>query len=229
MACTHTSKVTHTDTSFESSRPISAFSQWYFSILLYKLLPQMHLIQHLDYIMNATDYWPLVREYSIWNATVTALQFWTADLEPSILSSANKWVHTTFFYTTSMHLLCNQHEEVLFGYFMTMLKDTLERELALADEGYESGSKTSNLPTSSQMDIQNSPCYQWWKHLQPFYSMHHSYQIASLYATAYYLVVLKMKTFLKLMAHPIPAPHYHWIPWILQNQQPSPSIPYVMT
>ena len=30
---------------------------------------------------------------------------------------------------------------------MTMLNDTFERELALADEGYESGSETSNLPT----------------------------------------------------------------------------------
>ena len=30
---------------------------------------------------------------------------------------------------------------------MTMLNNTFERELALADEGYESGSETSNLPT----------------------------------------------------------------------------------
>ena len=30
---------------------------------------------------------------------------------------------------------------------MTMLNDTFERELTLADEAYESGSKTSNLPT----------------------------------------------------------------------------------
>ena len=49
--------------------------------------------------------------------------------------------------TTSMHLLCNQPEEVLFIHFMTMLNDAFERELALADEGYESGSKTSNLST----------------------------------------------------------------------------------
>ena len=37
--------------------------------------------------MNATDYWPFVREYSIWNATVATLQFVTADLEPHILSN----------------------------------------------------------------------------------------------------------------------------------------------
>ena len=31
--------------------------------------------------MNATDYWPFAQEYSIWNAAVTALQFWMADLD----------------------------------------------------------------------------------------------------------------------------------------------------
>ena len=28
------------------------------------------------FIMDATDYWPFARRYSIWNATVTTLQFW---------------------------------------------------------------------------------------------------------------------------------------------------------
>ena len=46
-----------------------------------------------------------------------------------------------------MHLLCGQPEEVLFICFVTMLNDTFERELVLEDEGYESGSETSNLPT----------------------------------------------------------------------------------
>ena len=31
--------------------------------------------------MDATDYWPFAREYSIWNAAVAALQFWMADLD----------------------------------------------------------------------------------------------------------------------------------------------------
>ena len=52
--------------------------------------------------MNATDYWLFAREYSIWNATVAALQFWTADLEPHILSIAIEQVFATFFYTTFM-------------------------------------------------------------------------------------------------------------------------------
>ena len=46
-----------------------------------------------------------------------------------------------------MHLLFDQPQEVLFGCFMTMLNDAFERELAPADEGYESGSEISNLPT----------------------------------------------------------------------------------
>ena len=40
------------------------------------------------YIMDTTHYWPFAREYLIWNATVTGLQFWTADLKPHILSDA---------------------------------------------------------------------------------------------------------------------------------------------
>ena len=30
----------------------------------------------------------LLAEYSMWNAAVATLQFWTADLEPNVLSSA---------------------------------------------------------------------------------------------------------------------------------------------
>ena len=37
--------------------------------------------------MNPVDYWSMVREYSIWNATVAALQFWTVDLKVHVLSS----------------------------------------------------------------------------------------------------------------------------------------------
>ena len=33
------------------------------------------LILHLPTIMNVTDYWPMAREYSVWNAAVAALQF----------------------------------------------------------------------------------------------------------------------------------------------------------
>ena len=97
--------------------------------------------------MNATDYWPFVREYLIWNAAVATLQFWTADLEPHILSSTIEQVYNAFFYTTSKHLLCQQSEEVLFGCFVTMLNAAFESKLTLEDEGYESESKNFNVAT----------------------------------------------------------------------------------
>ena len=108
---------------------------------------QHHLIPHLHFIMNATDYWLLAREYLIWNAVVAALQFWTADLEAHVLSSTIEQVYNAFFYTTSMHLLHQQSEEVLFGCFVTMLNAAFEAKLALEDEGYESGSENFNTHT----------------------------------------------------------------------------------
>ena len=47
--------------------------------------------------MKVTDYWPLAREYLIWNAAVATLQFWMADLEAHVLSSTIKQVYNAFF------------------------------------------------------------------------------------------------------------------------------------
>ena len=49
--------------------------------------------------MGASQYWPFPSEYSIWNAAVAALQFWTADLEPHVLSNAIDQVYTAFSYS----------------------------------------------------------------------------------------------------------------------------------
>ena len=68
--------------------------------------------------MNDTDYWPMAREYSLWNAAVSALQFW------------------------------QQSDEVLFTHFVTTLNAAFESKLALEDEGYENGSENVNIPTS---------------------------------------------------------------------------------
>ena len=38
--------------------------------------------------MDAADYWLMAREYSIWNATIALLQFWTADIDPVALGRA---------------------------------------------------------------------------------------------------------------------------------------------
>ena len=97
--------------------------------------------------MNITDYWPMAREYSVWNATEAALQFWTADLEAHVLSSAIEHVYNAFFYSTSTHLLHQQSDEVLFSHFMTTLNAAFESKLALEDEGYENGSENFNMPT----------------------------------------------------------------------------------
>ena len=97
--------------------------------------------------MNVTDYWPMARKYSVWNATVAALQFWTADLKGNVLSSANKQVYNALFYLTSTHLLCQQSDEKLFGCFKTNLNTAFESKLVLEDEVYEIGSKNFNITT----------------------------------------------------------------------------------
>ena len=47
----------------------------------------------------------MAREYSVWNVTEAALQFWTADLKAHVLSSTIEQVDNAFFYSTSTHLL----------------------------------------------------------------------------------------------------------------------------
>ena len=91
-------------------------------------------------------YWPFAWEYSIWNTAVAALQFWTAYLEPHILSNVIERVYTAFFHSNSAQQLQNLPEEILFSCFVTTLNDTFEKELA-QDEGYESGNESLNIPT----------------------------------------------------------------------------------
>ena len=97
--------------------------------------------------MDTTDYWPMAREYSIWNATIASLQFWTADLDPVTLGRATEQVYTTFFYSPSSHTLHQQSDEILFGHFVITLNAAFDQQLSLADEGYESGSDTVKVPT----------------------------------------------------------------------------------
>ena len=92
-------------------------------------------------------FWPFAQEYSIWNAAVAALQFWTVDLKPHILSNAIEQVYAAFFYSNSTQQLQSLPEEILFSHFMTTLNDTFEIELTQEDEGYESGSESLNILT----------------------------------------------------------------------------------
>ena len=97
--------------------------------------------------MDTSQYWPFTREYSIWNAAVSVLQFWTEDLKTPVLSHAIDWVYTDFFRSDHAQQIWNLPEEILSGHFLTTLNDTSEIELAQEDEGYESGSENFYIPT----------------------------------------------------------------------------------
>ena len=62
----------------------------------HSIIDFLHNTQHLEYIMNATDYWSFARNYLIWNAGVAALQFWTAYLETHVLSNTIEQVCNVF-------------------------------------------------------------------------------------------------------------------------------------
>ena len=81
--------------------------------------------------MDPVNYWPMAREYSVWNATVAALQFLTADLKAHVLSTAIEKVYNAFFYSISTHMLCQQSDEVLFSPFVTTLNATFKSKLTL--------------------------------------------------------------------------------------------------
>ena len=104
--------------------------------------------------MDTADYWPMAREYLIWNAAIASLQFWMEDLDPVTLGRATECVYTTFFYSPSSHTLCQQSDEILFGHFVMALNAAFDQQLSLADEGYESGSDTIDLPTP----LRKTPC-----------------------------------------------------------------------
>ena len=100
--------------------------------------------------METAEYWPMAREYSIWNAAIASLQFWAEDLDPVTIGIASECIYTTFFWTPTSHMLHQQCEDVLFECFVIALNAAFTQQLSLADEGYESGSDTVDLPTPLQ-------------------------------------------------------------------------------
>ena len=76
--------------------------------------------------MNITDYWPMAREYSIWNVAIASLQFMTEDLDPVTLGRATEEVYSIFFYSTATHTLRQQSNRILFGCFVTTLYAAFE-------------------------------------------------------------------------------------------------------
>ena len=75
--------------------------------------------------MDVANYWPMAREYLIWNATTASLQFWTTDLNTITLGTTIEEVYSAFFYTTSTYTLHQQSDKLLFGCFMTTLNAAL--------------------------------------------------------------------------------------------------------
>ena len=121
------------------------------SLLVYKHLMEIlntvsSQLQHSHITMHTPEYWPMAREYSIWNAAVAALNSWTADLKAHTLGSTTEEVYRTFFYMSSAHTLHQISDKILFGHFITMLNAAFEQKLALEDEGYESSSENFNIP-----------------------------------------------------------------------------------
>ena len=153
MAHAYPSKDMHPDSSWIIKNHLKYFTMMLLEINIYmsRKVSAQHYIEpaynsiHIN--MDPVNRWPMAREYSIWNATIAALQFWTADLKAHILSSSNVQVYNAFFYSTSTYMLCQQSDEVLFSCFVTTLNAAFKRKLALEDKGYDSGSESFNIPT----------------------------------------------------------------------------------
>ena len=101
--------------------------------------------------MEIAEYWPLAREYSIWNAAIASLQFWAEDLNPVTLQEASERVYYHFFWTPTSHTLCQLPKETLFGCFVLALNAAFTQQLSLQDEGCESGSNKDVLTPLRKM------------------------------------------------------------------------------
>ena len=104
--------------------------------------------------METAEYWLMACKYAIWNTAIASLQFWAEDFDPITLGIASKCIYTTFFWTPTSHTLCQLSEDVLFGHFVIALNAAFTQQLSLADEGYESGSDTVDLP----IPLRKTPC-----------------------------------------------------------------------
>ena len=96
--------------------------------------------------MQAEEYWPMAREYGIWNTTLASLQFWIEDLAPTNLGEASERVYHYFFWTPISHTLHQLPEEILYGCFVLALNAAFMQHLSSQDEGYDSGSN-EDVPT----------------------------------------------------------------------------------
>ena len=141
---------------------------------------------HLTYItrissMDATNYWPFAREYSIWNATVAALQFWMEDLK----TSHPQWCYRKSLHSLLLQQLCKSvkkhirrsttwslYDHLKWGFWMK----TCTRRWRISE--WEWKLEYSHSPTKSTMPISH---LSKWKLV--FQSCYTTYQSASTSST----------------------------------------------
>ena len=75
----------------------------------------------LLWILQITGWWHKNIPYGM--PAIASLQFWTEDLNPVTLGRATESIYTTFFYTSTSHILCQQSDETLFGCFVIALNE----------------------------------------------------------------------------------------------------------
>ena len=110
--------------------------------------------------MDATDYWPMAREYSIWNATIASLQFWTSSypwqsyrtsLHHILLLTFKPYTPSAIWWNT-IWLLCNCIEFSLWPATVTSWWRLWE------------WFRYHRLTHSTKKDSKNSPCFQHGTH-----------------------------------------------------------------
>ena len=105
---------------------------------------------------DTLQYWHFAWKHSIWNATVSVLQFWIEDLKPHVLHHARDWVYTAFFHSDHAQQIQNLPEEILFSHFMTTLNDAFV--WSMVDNLSFDLANFSQLPTPPDHHAEPSPC-----------------------------------------------------------------------
>ena len=91
--------------------------------------------------METAEYWPMAREYGIWNAAIASLQFWAEDLDPVTLGRSFWTCILSFLLDPNQpHLMPSYPKKPYLGCFILALNAAFTQQLSLQDEGYESGS-----------------------------------------------------------------------------------------
>ena len=186
--------------------------------------------------MNTTDYWPFVRQYSIWNATVSTLQFGqlilnlrgsVVPLNKSMLLSFTLPPHTCYtsnlkkFYSVTSRPCLIQPLRANSPWKMKDMRVEVKISTysLLSDE----------LPESTMFLVMKTSPSTLLPHTPQLPASH----IASLCTTRYYQVhsvALMMKKVPQFTFHLITTPYHHRTPWVLHNIHcPSPSTLHVMT